>query len=154
MELQNRLQEMCELAKQELLKAQCKQKKYYDVKSKERMFQPGDNVLILLPSEDNILLMQWKGPFGILERKNGHDYRVQLKDRVRMFHANVIKKYNSREKEDSEIQQMAAVIVEDQKDTEISTNQEFELQTEQRRHSKTSTSTQSYFNRRGRRLRN
>ena len=132
MELQDRLQETCELAKQELLKAQSKQKKYYDVKSKERMFQPGDKVLILLPSDDNKLLMQWKGPFEILERKNGHDYRVQLKDRVKMFHANMLKKYNSREKDDSEKQQMAAVIVEDQKDTEISTNQEFELQTEQK----------------------
>ena len=89
-------------------------------------------MLILLPSDDNKLLMQWKGPFEILERKNGHDYRVQLKDRVKMFHANMLKKYNSREKDDSEIQQMAAVIVEDQKDTEISTNQEFELQTEQK----------------------
>jgi len=27
--------------------------------------------------------MHWKGPFEILERKNGHDYRVQLKKRVK-----------------------------------------------------------------------
>jgi len=55
MELQDRLHETCELAKQELLKAQCKQKKYYDVKSKERMFLPGHKVLILLPSDNNKL---------------------------------------------------------------------------------------------------
>jgi len=33
--------------------------------------------------DENRLLMHWKGPFEILERKNGHDYRVQLKSRVK-----------------------------------------------------------------------
>jgi len=58
MELQDRLQETCELAKQELVKAQWKQKKYFDVRSKVRVFQPGEKVFILLPSYENNLLMQ------------------------------------------------------------------------------------------------
>ena len=51
LELQDRLQETCELAKQELSKAQGRQKKYYDIRSKERVFKPGDQVLILLPTD-------------------------------------------------------------------------------------------------------
>jgi len=38
LELQDMLQETCEMARQELSKAQCGQKKYYDVKSKDRVF--------------------------------------------------------------------------------------------------------------------
>ena len=96
--MQDRLQKTCKLAKLELAKAQHKQKqkKYFDVKSKDRVFQPGDKVLILLPSDENKLLMQWKGPFEVLERRNGHDYRIQLKDRIKMFRANMLKKYNVR----------------------------------------------------------
>jgi len=72
-DLQDRLEQTCDLSRQELAKAQSKQKKCYDVKSKDRVFQPGDKVLILLPTDENKLLMHWKGPFEILERKNGHD---------------------------------------------------------------------------------
>jgi len=41
LELQDRLQETCEVAKRELRKVQSKQKKHFDVKSKERIFKTG-----------------------------------------------------------------------------------------------------------------
>jgi len=48
LELQERLQEIeIEVAKQELMKAQGKQKKHFDVKSRERKFKEGDKVLLL-----------------------------------------------------------------------------------------------------------
>ena len=78
LELQDRLQETCEVAKQELSKDQGKQKKYYDVKSKDRVFNPGDKVLLLLPTEGNKLLMQWKGPFEVIERRNDHNNMIQM----------------------------------------------------------------------------
>ena len=49
LELQERLQETCEVAREELGKAQKKQKRHYDVKSRDRTFSPGDKVLLLLP---------------------------------------------------------------------------------------------------------
>jgi len=70
-DLQKRLEQTCDLAREELAKAQNKQKKYYDVRSKDRVFQPGETVLILLPTDENKLLMHWKDPFGILERTHG-----------------------------------------------------------------------------------
>jgi len=63
LELQDRLQETCEVAKRKLSKVQGKQKKHFDVKSKERKFKTGDKVLLLVPTDGNKLLMQWKGPF-------------------------------------------------------------------------------------------
>ena len=79
------------------------------------MFKPGDQVLILLPTDANKLLMHWKGPFEVLERKHGHDYMIQLPDKIKMFHASMLKKYHSRvTRTEPEIQQLGAVVVEEQ----------------------------------------
>ena len=37
--------------------------------------------------------MHWKGPFEVLERINGNDCKIQLPNKTRMFHANLLKKY-------------------------------------------------------------
>jgi len=100
LDLKDRLQSTCELAQIELQKSQIRQKKYYDRKTKVRTFEKGDEVLVLLPTDSNKLLLQWKGPFEILERVRGDDYRVQLVGRTKTFHANMLKKYWSREHED------------------------------------------------------
>jgi len=52
-----------------------------------------------LPTDSNYLLLQWKGPFEILE-VSGDDYRIQLVGKTKTFHANMLKKYGSREHED------------------------------------------------------
>ena len=96
LDLQDRLQETCEIARQSLLKAKQTQKKHFDVKARNREFQVGDKVLLLLPTDGNKLLMQWKGPFDVIERVNGNNYRIQLAERVRMFHINMLKKYLGR----------------------------------------------------------
>jgi len=54
----------------------------------------------LLPTDSNKLLLQCKGPFEILERVRGDDYRIQLVGRKKTFRANMLKKYWSREHED------------------------------------------------------
>jgi len=99
LDLKDRLQSTCELAQIELQKSQVRQNKYYDRKTKVRTFEKGDEVLVLLPTDSNYLLLQWKGPFEILE-VSIDDYRIQLVGRTKMFHANMLKKYGSREHED------------------------------------------------------
>jgi len=93
LDLKDRLQTTCELAQIELQKSQIRQKKYYDSKTKVRTFEKGDEVFVLLPTDSNKLLLQWKGPFEILEKVTGDDYRVQLVGRTKTFHANMLKKY-------------------------------------------------------------
>jgi len=56
--------------------------------------------LVLLPTDSNKLLLQWRGPFEILEKVTGDDYRVQLLGKTKTFHANMLKKYWSTEHED------------------------------------------------------
>jgi len=81
--LRQRLQDTCDLAHENLRKAQIRQKKYYDCKAKERYFRRGDQVLLLLPTDENKLVMQWKGPFKVLERVNDRDYLVQLPNLIK-----------------------------------------------------------------------
>ena len=116
--LRNRLQETWDLAHEQLSRSQARQKRLYDYKTKERTFQRGDQVLLLLPTSENKLIMHWKGPFEILERVEGHDYRVQLPNRQQIFHANLLKRYLPAVSEEPEntassaIQTTAAAILE------------------------------------------
>ena len=45
---------------------QIKQKAYYDRRARSRKFDVGDKVLLLLPTESNKLLFQWKGPYEVV----------------------------------------------------------------------------------------
>ena len=49
-------QQCLELAKENLAKAQQRQKKWYDENARERQIEPGSQVLILLPTETSKLL--------------------------------------------------------------------------------------------------
>ena len=60
---------MLKMAHEGLLKSQ-KKEKHYDCKSKKREFEPGDKVLMLLPSDNNKLLMRWMGPYESLHKVN------------------------------------------------------------------------------------
>ena len=59
-ELREKLEDTLKIAHEELQKAQQKGKHYYDRKTKMRTFQPGDKVLVLMLTDRNKLLMQWK----------------------------------------------------------------------------------------------
>jgi len=119
-DLRNRLQDTCELAHQELLESQGRQQKYYNRKAKDRVFKVGDKVLLLLTADHNKLLMQWKGPFEVLERIGVNDYRIQLPTRTKIFHANLLKQYHERSTEEVTcgLQLTAAVIEYESSDSE------------------------------------
>ena len=99
MELRERLEETWKLAQQELEKAQRKQKFYYDRGVKARKLKPGDKVLVLLPTESNKLLMQWKGPYEIISAVGINDYKVRMGRKEKTLHINLLKRYIQREEE-------------------------------------------------------
>ena len=96
-ELREKLEDTLKLGHTELQKAQNKGKHYYDRKTKVRKFVPGDKVLVLLPTDHNKLLMQWKGPFEVSAVGGLNDYRVRVKEKERVYHVNLLKKYFERE---------------------------------------------------------
>ena len=97
LDLRERLEHTCNLARMELEKSSERYRKYYNKGAKLRKLVPGDYVLILLPTDQNKLLMQWKGPFPILKKVGEASYSVDVNGNTKCFHANLLKKYISRE---------------------------------------------------------
>lgn len=95
-ELRNTINEMSKLAQSSVEQARKTQKHYHDKKSRQRTFQVGDEVLVLLPSSANKLLMSWKGPFKIVQCLD-FDYLLEMNGKTRIFHPNMLKKYFRRE---------------------------------------------------------
>ena len=56
----------------------------------------GDKVLLILPT-DNKLLLQWKGPYDVIQKVVVNDYRIQIGENTKIFHANMLRKYVCRE---------------------------------------------------------
>ena len=83
-----------------LTQASDKYKAYYDRGAKPRSLEVGDKVLILLPTDHNKLLLQWKGPYTILQRFNDVDYKVQVKGKAKTYHINLLKQYIPRKPAD------------------------------------------------------
>ncbi|XP_077550628.1 uncharacterized protein LOC144163779 [Haemaphysalis longicornis] len=96
-DLRTRLEETCQLAHDKLENAHLRQKKYYDRKCRPRKLRVGDKVLILLPTDSNKLLMQWKGPFKVVEAKNDIDYMIDVGGKTKVFHVNMLKLYEERQ---------------------------------------------------------
>ena len=55
--------------------------------------------MLLLPTDNNKLLMQWKGPYVIQEVVGPNDYKVKVGRGLKTYHANLLKKYVDREEQ-------------------------------------------------------
>ena len=64
-ELRDKLQSTCDIAARELRKSQIRQKGYFDKNTVPRTLEAGEEVLILLPTDNNKLLMKWRGPYMV-----------------------------------------------------------------------------------------
>ena len=76
-----------------LEKSSCRYKKYYDQRKRSRDLNIDDQVLVLLPTDNNILLMQWKGAFRVVGKFNECDYRIDIEGKIKSYHINLLKKY-------------------------------------------------------------
>ena len=74
LELRERLDTTMKMAREELRKNQVRNNRLYDRKAKKRVFRVGDKVLILLPTNNNKLLMQWRGPYTVKGCQGGDNY--------------------------------------------------------------------------------
>ena len=97
LDLRERLEETCKLAQAELSKARFNQKRIYNSKAKDRKIKPGELVLLLLPTDNNKLLLQWKGPYKVEECFGSNDYRIRVGSKLKTFHVNMLRLYKKRE---------------------------------------------------------
>ena len=101
-EQRERLEETLKLAREELEKSQTREKPYFDRKCKRRELEVGDQVLLLRSTDRNKLVMQWKGPYVVERRVGPVGYVVNVKDKSKVFHVNLLKRYHSRINEENE----------------------------------------------------
>ena len=94
--LKQRLEQTCKLAQDSIRKLDLKQKDFYDKRPKSRKFNVEDKVLLLLPNESNKLLLQWDGPYEVVEVVNVMYYKMNVKGIVNTYPANMMKQYVER----------------------------------------------------------
>ena len=94
--IQEKLANMVELVKDNMEKAQETQKRQYDLNARERSFEVGEKILVLLPTSTNKLLAQWPGPYEVV-KVNKVIYQVEMQNkrkRLRNFHINMLRKWH------------------------------------------------------------
>ncbi|XP_063971781.1 uncharacterized protein LOC135159725 [Lytechinus pictus] len=96
LDLRNRIDETCRNAHAQLQKSSDRYARYYNQKARHRELQAGDKALLLLPTDRNKLLLQWKGPFEVISKVSPTDYRIDLNGKSKVFHINLLKKYHDR----------------------------------------------------------
>ena len=115
LDVRNRLEETCRLARESLYEEQGKYKHQYDKKTRPRRFEVGQKVLVLLPTDHNKLLLQWKGPYEVTEVVGRCDYKVSVKEKSKIYHANLLKQYEERHEEN--VETAAVAVIEPEKET-------------------------------------
>ncbi|XP_071499059.1 uncharacterized protein [Diadema antillarum] len=98
-ELRDRLVKSWQLAQDTLRYSAKRYKGYYDRKARPRKLNVGDDVLILLPTEHNKLLVKWRGPYKVAGVKFDYDYVVDVDGVAKTYHINLLKRYYSRREE-------------------------------------------------------
>ena len=94
--MRKRLEEMMSLVQKNVSKAQECQKQWYDKKARQRQFQAGDYVLILLPTSTSKFTAQWQGPYRVVKPVGKVNYLIDLgtqKRQKRIFHVNMLRKW-------------------------------------------------------------
>ena len=92
--MRRRLKNSCRLALQSLRESQIRNKQLFDRHARRRLLRPGDQVLVLLPTDTRKLLLKWKGPYVVIKRHDADHYSLSVNDTERKYHINQLKKYN------------------------------------------------------------
>ena len=90
------MEDSLKVAQEELQKSQKRYKIYYDRIAKPTCLQEGEPLLILLQTDINKLLMQWKGPYTVESCVGANDYKIKMGSKTKTYHENMLKKYIAR----------------------------------------------------------
>ena len=92
--IQEWLTKLRDVVRENLEDAQAPQKTWYDCHARNREFNPGDKVLVLLPTSTNKLLASLRGPYPVVRRVHAVNYEVEMADRCKrkcIFHINMLR---------------------------------------------------------------
>uniref|UniRef100_A0A8C1JRU1 Integrase catalytic domain-containing protein n=1 Tax=Cyprinus carpio TaxID=7962 RepID=A0A8C1JRU1_CYPCA len=95
-EMQERIDRVMPIIREHLAKAQQTQQRHYNRVAQPREFQPGDHIMVLVPTAACRFLASWQGPYTVTERIGPVTYRVQQPGRRRedqIYHVNLLKRW-------------------------------------------------------------
>ncbi|GFQ63795.1 retrovirus-related Pol polyprotein from transposon opus [Trichonephila clavata] len=96
-QLQKKLQDAHEIKSENSAKNQERMTSHYYLRSREKSFSVGDEVLILMPSSTHKLLNTWIGPAKVVKLSRPHSCLVRMEDgNTRELHVNKLRPYISR----------------------------------------------------------
>lgn len=98
--LQERAKKVWPTVREHMEKAQAAQARTYNRGASVREFQPGEKVLVLVPTTECKFLAKWQGPFEVVERVGPVNYRVSQPGRrkgLQIYHVNILKKWHTAE---------------------------------------------------------
>ena len=95
-DLREKVEETCKIAQESLERHSKKYKRHFDKKARARNIAVGSKVLLLLPCKENKLKMKWRGPYLVKEKVGVCDYRLQVGDKLKTYHINLLKQYKER----------------------------------------------------------
>ena len=96
--MRDRLESMGTEAQKNKETVKVQQKTWYDKRTRERSFQPRDQVLVLLPTSASKLNAQWQGPYTVEERVSKVNYKLRIPDRRKkaaVFHINMLQRWHT-----------------------------------------------------------
>lgn len=94
LDLQECLQQTETLAQEKLQAAQVTQARTYNQGAQTRTLEPGDQILVLLPSAESKLLAPWQGPYEVIRQVGLVNFEVRQPDRWKkqqVYHMNLLK---------------------------------------------------------------
>ncbi|KAI2645035.1 Transposon Ty3-G Gag-Pol polyprotein [Labeo rohita] len=95
-QMRERIDRVMRLVREHLCKAQQAQQRHYNWADQPREFQPGDRVMVLVPSSACKFLASWQGPYTVLEKLGPVTYRVRQpgkRQTEQLYHINLLKKW-------------------------------------------------------------
>lgn len=98
-QMREKLEAMSTLAQEHMAEAQKRQKTWYDQKARTRNFEPGTQVLVMLPTDASKLTAKWQGPFKVLRKLGPVTYEVATPGQKRTkwtLHVNLLKEWSDR----------------------------------------------------------
>ena len=98
--LQDRARKVWPLVREHMETAQRAQSRTYNRGAVVREFQPGEKVLVLVPSNECKFLARWQGPYEITKKVGPVNYKVQQPGRRKeqqIYHVNLLKKWHPAE---------------------------------------------------------
>ena len=95
-DLQDKLKVAQRYAKSHSDRAQARYALHYNLRSKDKHFTVGEQVLMLTPDTTCKVYSRWKGPASIVEVKSPYSYIVELDGARQHVHANKLRKFHVR----------------------------------------------------------